>query len=411
VIRLDVKGSGQTDEREAAESLQRLMREFWVGIDQDRDSDVRILVDVNCSGQRVKDIDIVVLAVFANPPKLKVPARENGLELGRFLLGSLCAVIEVKSHPPDAIKMHGDSLCVKYRDDWHDATRQNGQQVHSLVRHLEHRGVSAPYVYNFIWLRNVARGELAQGRSENNPLPHNLLFKDSGIGNLLTSVWTDWQARHPNTLLLYDDELLIDSDRHTNAPTDFNAISRALTGQEMSLLPARASSVAYADRRGIGYRRNVGSLPNSSTDHYSQRRRRDSLTRFVKSLPALLFLLLVLVGGSLIGIQRLLAWIRPVVETPRPASAEFAAFEGKYKCQRKSESYVLTISRESDRLYASSAKGRVELLPVSKNEFRGSQELGGSRSTFAFNRNAKGKVMSLTINGNAGQKSVCQPLD
>ena len=411
MIRLDVIGSGRSDEREAAEALQHLMREFWVGIDQDPDSDVRILVDVNCSGQRVKDIDIVVLAVFANPPKLKVPARENGLELGRFLLGSLCAVIEVKGHRPDAIKMHGDSLCVRYRDDWHDATRQNGQQVHSLVRHLENRGVSAPYVYNFIWLRNVVRGELAQGRSENNPLPHNLLFKDSGIGNLLTSVWTDWQARHPQTLLLYDDELIIDSDRHTNAPTDFNAISRALTGQEMSLLPARASSIAYADRRGLGYRRNAGSLPNSSTDHYARRRGRDSLTRFVKSLPALLFLLLVLVGGSLIGIQRLLAWIRPAFETSRPASAEFAAFEGRYKCQRRSENYVLTITSESDRLYASSVKGRIELLPVSKNEFRGSQDLGGFGGGFVFRRGAKGQVVGVTSSGDDGQQMICHRID
>lgn len=411
MIRLDVIGSGRSDEREAAEALQRLMCEFWVGLDRDPDSDVRILVDVNCSGQRVKDIDIVVLALFANPPKLKVPARENGLELGRFLLGSLCAVIEVKSHPPDAIKLHGDSLCVRYRDDWHDATRQNGQQVHSLVRHLKHRGVSAPYVYNFIWLRNVARGELAQGRSENNPLPHNLLFKDSGIGNLLTSVWTDWQARHPNTLLLYDDALLIDSDRHTNAPTDFNAISRALTGQEMSLLPARASSVAYADRRGIGFRRNARLLSNASTDYYARRRGGHSLTKLVKSLPALLFLLLVLVGGSLIGIQRLLAWIRPAVQTSRPGSAEFAAFEGRYKCQRKSESYVLTITRESDRLYASSAKGRVELLPLSENEFRGSSDLRGFGNGFAFRRSAKGKVVSLTSSGDDGQPVVCQRVD
>lgn len=410
MIRLCVIGSDQSDEREGAEALQRLMREFWVGIDEDPYSDIRILVDVNCPGQRVKDIDIVVLAVFARPPKLKVPARENGLELGRFLLGSLCAVIEVKSHPPDAIKMHGDSLCVRYRDDWHDATRQNGQQVHSLVRHLEHRGVSAPYIYNFIWLRNVAREELAQARSENNPLPHNLLFKDSSIGNLLTSVWTDWQARHPHTLLLHDDELLIDSDRHTSAPTDFNAISRALTGQEMSLLPARASSVAFADRRG-GYRRNAGSLPNSAADHYTRSRGGHSFTRLVKSLPALLFLLLVLVGGSLIGIQRLLAWIRPAVQITEKSAIDLAPFEGKYRCQRKSESYVLTINRDGDRLDASSVTGRTELIPISKNEFRDNQDVRDGKGRFVFSRNAKGKVISVTSTGDDGQKVVCQRAD
>lgn len=117
MIRLDVIGSAQLDERAAAESLQGLMREFWPGIEQDPDSDVRILVDVNCPGQAVEDLDIVVLAVFATPRELIVPALDNGSEVGRFLLGSLCAVIEVKSHGRDSVKLEGDRLCVRYGDE------------------------------------------------------------------------------------------------------------------------------------------------------------------------------------------------------------------------------------------------------------------------------------------------------
>jgi len=114
VIRLDIIGSGQSDERAAAESLRDIIRKFWVGIEEDRDSDVRILVDVNCPGQTVEDIDIVVLAVFAKPPEIMIPARDNGPEIGRFLLGSFCAVIEVKTHQRDSVELRGDVLRVKY---------------------------------------------------------------------------------------------------------------------------------------------------------------------------------------------------------------------------------------------------------------------------------------------------------
>ncbi|HBB89509.1 MAG TPA: hypothetical protein DC047_18040 [Blastocatellia bacterium] len=407
VIRLDVIGTRQSAERAAAESLKRLMEEFWIGIEEDPDSDVRILVDINCPGQRVEDIDIVVLAVFAKPREIIIPALDDGTELGRFLLGSLCAVIEVKGHRRDSVKFDGDRLCVRYDDDWHDATRQSGQQAPSLVHHLERRGVTPPYVYKFIWLRNVSQEEMAQGRSANNPLPHNLLFSDSSMGSLLTSVWIQWQAKHPNTQVLYGDKLLIGSDRHTRTPADLNGISQTLTGQKMTLLPARATSVVRAE-----YRSHPGRLhSNASKNQHSRGRTGLSFVSLVRSSPVLLFLTLVIVGSSLIGIQRLLAWIRPAVQTSRQSSLELAPFEGKYKCYRKSETYVLTIGREGDRLYAGSVKGRIELLPVHGNEFRGAQDLGGSRGTFAFNRNAKGKVVSLTINGGAGQKSVCQPLE
>lgn len=382
------------------------MQKFWVGIEQNPEADVRILVDVNCPGQTVEDIDIVVLAVFAKPSEIMVPARDNGLEIGRFLLGSFCAVIEVKTHRRDSVELRGDALRVKYRDDWHDATRQNTQQVHSLAHYLEQRGITAPYVYKFIWLRNVTRQELAEGRSDLNPLPHNLLFSDSSMGNLLTSIWVDWQAKHSRNVDLYGDKLLISSDRN-RAPADFNGISQALTGQEMTLLPVRATSLAR-----IGYNRDGGHLPSYAPRYqHSRRRNRISFVRLARSLPGLLLLTFVVIGSSLIGIQRLLAWIRPAVQTSRPGSTEFAAFEGKYKCQRKSESYLLTITRESDRLYASSVKGRIELLPVSKNEFRSSEGLGGLGSGFAFRRSAKGKVVSLTSSGDDGQQVVCQRID
>lgn len=406
MISLDLIGGGQSAERSAAESLQYLMQKFWIGIEHNPEADVRILVDVNCPGQTVEDLDIVVLAVFGKPPEIMIPARDNGFEIGRFLLGSFCAVIEVKTHRRDSVELRGDVVRVKYRDGWHDATRQNTQQVHSLARYLEQRGVAVPYIYKFIWLRNVTRQELAEGRSDNSPLPHNLLFSDSSMGNLVTSIWIDWQAKHSKSVDLYGDKLLISSDWN-RAPADFNGISQALTSQEMTLLPVRATSVART-----GYNRDAGNLPSyAPRSQHSRHRNRLSFVRLARSLPGLLLLTLVVIGSALIGIQRLLAWIRPAVQTSRPGSAEFTAFEGKYKCQRKSETYVLTITRESDRLYASSVEGRIELLPVSKNEFRGSQDLGGFGSGFAFRRGAKGKVVSLTSSVGDGQQVVCLRLD
>lgn len=249
---------------------------------------------------------------------------------------------------------------------------------------------------------------MAQGRSANNPLPHNLLFSDSRMGNLLTSVWIQWQAKHPNTLVLYGDKLLINSDRHTQAPADFNGISQTLTGQEMTMLPARATSVVQARRERAGYHRYDPFPSNAPADHYSRRHSRLSFARLARSLPGLMFLTFVAIGSFLIGFQRLIAWIQPAAQTSRKNSADFGAFEGKYRCQRKSEPYILTIKREGDRLYASSGKERSELIPVSKNEFRGNSGSGMFKGTFVFSRNATGMIVSVTSSGSDGLSVVCQ---
>lgn len=224
------------------------------------------------------------------------------------------------------------------------------------------------------------------------------------MGNLLTSVWIDWDARHPNTLVLYGDKVLVGSDRHTRAPADFNGISQTLTGRKMTLLPARASSVVQA-----GYRRYAGGAQaNASRNQNSRRRTGLSFGRFVRSLPGVLLLAFVVVGSSLLGIQRLFAWMRPAVQTSRQYSVEFASFEGRYKCQDKSGTHMLTVNSEEHRLYANSDREHIELLPTAKNEFRVNQDLEGFTGTLTFSRNAKGKVVSLTRNTDDGQKVVCQ---
>jgi len=227
------------------------------------------------------------------------------------------------------------------------------------------------------------------------------------MGNLLTSIWIDWQAKHPNTLVLYGDKLLIGSDRHTRAPADFNGISQTLSSKEMTLLPARATSVVQARRERTGYRRDDPFSSNAPVNHYSRPYSRLSLVRLVRSLPGLLFLTFVAIGSFLIGFQRLVDWIQPAVQTSRKSSAEFGAFEGKYRCQRKSESYILTIKREGERLYASSGKERSELIRVSKNEFRGNSGSGMFKGTFVFSRNATGMIVSVTSSGNDGLSVVC----
>ena len=406
-----IVGVGGRGEREAAESLKRLILDFWPTLETDVDSDVRILVNVNCTGQKVEDLDLVVLAVFSNPPELKIPALDGSTILDTFLLGSLCAVIEVKTHRRDSVDLSGDVLNVKYKGDWHDATYQNRQQMHALIRYLEHRGLTAPHVYKFIWLRNVTRQELAHGRLADSPLPHNLLCSDSTWGNLLTSLWTDWRAKYPNTELLHNDKLFISSDRPNVALVDFNSVSRVLCGEEMTVQPARASHVVHSPRQTIGSRTVDPSRPFvTERNSYARRRNGISLWKFVRSVPAFLALVLVVGLGSAITMKRLSDWTRgPALQQRTPLN--FAAFPGRYKCQRKSERYTITVTSGSDRLYASSDRGSVELLPVGENEFRAPVGIQELRGKFIFSRNSKGRIVSLTHIPEGGPRLLCSRSD
>lgn len=79
---------------------------------------------------------------------------------------SFVACVEVKNHSPDAVRLHGTHLEVRYGDAWHDATAQADAQVWALkdfqqFSYFGKAGRNKTYVQSMLWLPRVPPGDLA----------------------------------------------------------------------------------------------------------------------------------------------------------------------------------------------------------------------------------------------------------
>lgn len=168
-VKITTKHFGDTTkespEKQAAEQLaQSFKSEFDLNHKQAQ-GEVLILSNLTLYGQKVKDIDILIVG-FLNNLKLKINCKSKNLSgeitktsLKEIDVKSFCYVIELKDHSIERIQMNGPNLQVKYKDGWHDATDQSKNQKDSLFSYFYDNLGFKPWVYNFIWLRNVNQSE------------------------------------------------------------------------------------------------------------------------------------------------------------------------------------------------------------------------------------------------------------
>lgn len=174
-------GSGEGPEWEAAQTLYKMILDSWPWIESDPNSEIRIITDVKCHGQLVKDIDIVLLGKLSSSvsyqPFLEFSRQDGSLEKPKAIfIKNLCLIIEVKDHDPSGIRFVGTKVEVRYfhnsRPKWHSATVQSDRQKYSLINYLKHNHIDTPYIHNLIWLRNIKNIDLPNR-------PHNIIGGNS----------------------------------------------------------------------------------------------------------------------------------------------------------------------------------------------------------------------------------------
>ena len=171
---ISIVGCDEGPEADAARQIRDAIRRAWPWIDEETAAEVYLIPNVQCHGESVRDIDLVLLAsISADRARFQpaVPARllaGNEVHAPHILVRSLCLVIEVKDHDAENVRFNGTKVEVRYasdRDKWHSATQQSERQKYSLrnylIRHL--RASKAPHVTNLIWLRNVTRDSIPRG--------------------------------------------------------------------------------------------------------------------------------------------------------------------------------------------------------------------------------------------------------
>lgn len=163
---VSIYGDTSSDNYQAALALRAALEEL-IG---DR-GDVRIVVGAFTPGCQVQDTDLLVLGVCTGVVPIPEELLAEDLRVRPARLSNFAVAIEVKGHPPEAIRFEGNQVLVRYINrangmgEWHGATDQNLKQVHSLKTYVERQGFRSPFWLSALWLRNVPGRSLPRVQS------------------------------------------------------------------------------------------------------------------------------------------------------------------------------------------------------------------------------------------------------
>ncbi|MBM2815267.1 MAG: hypothetical protein HW421_2029 [Ignavibacteria bacterium] len=183
-VNIRIKGNKDTNEYKDALVLKQIFENEFAN--KDTKGEILIISNAILFGQEVKDVDLIVLGNFEKYScKIKSKAetgtynnkQELPLEERLVFINSFCFVIETKGHRAEDIQLNGVHLLVRYNDNLHDATTQSEKQKYSLSCYFKDRLNFTPYIFNFIWFRNISWNSIKQllGDNENVLNKHNYL--------------------------------------------------------------------------------------------------------------------------------------------------------------------------------------------------------------------------------------------
>jgi hypothetical protein len=163
---ISIFGDTSSDNYKAALALRPALAEL-IG----ERGDVRIVVGAFTPGCQVQDTDLLVLGVCTGVVPIPEELLAEELRSRPARLSNFAIAIEVKGHPPEAIRFEGNQVLVRYINrangqvEWHGATDQNLKQVHSLKTYVERQGFRSPFWLSALWLRNVPARALPKVQS------------------------------------------------------------------------------------------------------------------------------------------------------------------------------------------------------------------------------------------------------
>ncbi|MBI9071007.1 MAG: AAA family ATPase [Melioribacteraceae bacterium] len=176
-LQITLKGNTQTNEYKDALKL----KEIFEKVDSQFEGNILIHSNATLFGQKVKDVDLIVLAQFTRSSMTIQSAShsDNVITNRKCWLNNFCFCIETKHHNPRDIRLQGTTLSVKYSSGWSDTTTQSEEQKYSLKNFFEDRLGYSPYIYNFIWLCNLTQNNIDQltNNYANNYLPSEFTFQ------------------------------------------------------------------------------------------------------------------------------------------------------------------------------------------------------------------------------------------
>ena len=157
VLNLIKDVSGDTREEEAVEVLRSSLEREFSSLPE-ASGRIVLMTNVTFGGGSVGELDIVLLCDLHNVSfQLDDPESHSNKTV---IVQRLCYVIEVKDHDHNGVELFDNGFNVKYDGVWHSVSAQNRKQRFEFKRYLSKYLGYSPYIYNFIWFREISGSEL-----------------------------------------------------------------------------------------------------------------------------------------------------------------------------------------------------------------------------------------------------------
>lgn len=184
---IEISGVAEGDEYAAAKRLQRRLLDLWPELARSRTDTVRIFVGLKLHGQKLEDLDLVVVGSFEEPRPFDVEWKFHARSGEPFVpksarIRNFALVVEVKSHDATGVRFENTAAFVRYSrngvSSWECVTEKNRTQAFEFKRWLDRYGLDHVHVQNLVWFTGLKERDLPTR-------PHVCIAGDTSFERLL----------------------------------------------------------------------------------------------------------------------------------------------------------------------------------------------------------------------------------
>jgi hypothetical protein len=184
---IEITGVTEGDEYAAAKRLERRILDLWPDLARSRTDTVRIFVGLKMHGQKIEDLDLVVIGSFEDArgfdPEWKFYPRDGDPFTPKSArVRNFALVIEVKSHDATGVRFENTAASVRYvrngNVSWECVTEKNRAQMFEFKKWLDRYGLDNIHVQNLVLFTGLKERDLPSR-------PHVCVASDTSFERIL----------------------------------------------------------------------------------------------------------------------------------------------------------------------------------------------------------------------------------
>lgn len=184
-VKVNILSHGNDDntpESKAARELKEMLENDFSKCPSAK-GNVNIGYSLTLSGQKVRDIDLLLFGEISGYTLKSFHASESDESKKDVSVESFCYVIELKDHTADKVMSADTHLYVNYKGSWKDVSDQSEAQKYSFMNYFSNANGYKPFVCNLIWFRQIYPEKLKNLLVKGNA--SNALPSEFGVADLV----------------------------------------------------------------------------------------------------------------------------------------------------------------------------------------------------------------------------------